>query len=392
MTRVTVLTASRAEFGLLRPVISRLSSVEQFDVEVVVTGSHLSAYAGATVNDVLASGVAVSERIPILLDGDTAADVSKSMGLAMIGFADYFERAKPDWLLVLGDRYETLAVCCAAANARIPIAHLYGGELTSGALDDAYRHAITKLSTLHFTSVEAYRQRVIQMGEDPHRVFTVGALGVENAMNTTLLDERSLRQELGLEDGRPFAVVTFHPVTQREGTAVEQVDELLGAFEQIPEMFYVFTGANADEGGREIDRRIDTWTRGHANGRVFRSLGTLRYLSALKYSQMVIGNSSSGLVEAPSFGIPTVNVGDRQKGRVRGPSVIDCLPTRAAILSAMRKAGMRKFREVSAGSINPYAGGNTSERVVRVMERICLPGMSTEKTFWDLPDTNFGME
>lgn len=384
MIKICILTATRAEYGLLRPVIYRLTEEPRFDVRIVVTGTHLSPEFGLTYKDIEHDGILIDEQIEILLSSDTPASISKSMGLAMIGFADYFARAKPDLLLVLGDRYETLAVCCAAMNARIPIAHLYGGESTEGAVDEVIRHAITKLSYLHFTSTEEYRKRVIQLGEDPKRVFCVGALGVENALRTKLLTKEELAHELGFSIEKPYAVVTFHPVTLEEGQSKEQFGALLSALSTQSALQFIFTKSNADVEGRIINKMIDTFVAEREESIAFASLGTRRYLSALKYSTMVIGNSSSGLVEAPSFGIPTINIGDRQKGRAQATSVINCEPLRQNISEAIELALTSDFRAKAKVTINPYGDGNASVRIAEVINDSMLNDrIDLKKSFYD---------
>ena len=326
MVRICVVTATRAEYGLLRPVIKGMMNNPDFEVSLVVTGMHLSPEFGLTYREIENDGIPISKKIDILLSADSPSAISKSMGLALISFGEYFSENNFDMVLLLGDRYETLAVACAAVNARIPIAHMHGGEITEGAVDDAFRHAITKMSYLHFTSTEAYRKRVIQMGENPDRVFNVGSTGIENIENVDLLSRDELSQELGMNLSKDYAVVTFHPVTLENYTAEEQINELLEAIDEFSDMSFIITKANADQNGRIINSILEKYAEDHINARVYDSLGMRRYLSALKYASMVIGNSSSGIIEAPSFRIPTVNIGDRQKGRVRADSVIDCKP------------------------------------------------------------------
>ena len=321
--KICVLTATRAEYGLLRLIIEKLNSVSEFDVKLAVTGTHLSEQFGLTYHEIEEDGFDIDTKIHIIQNSDLPSDISKTMGTALIQFGEYFEHTCPDALLVLGDRYETLAVCCAAMNARIPILHLYGGETTEGALDEAIRHSITKMSYLHFTSTEEARKRVIQLGEEPDRVFCVGSLGIENSQNIKLMTRNELTVNLSIPADRPYAVVTFHPATLGNDKPEDQMLELLKACERHTELFYLFTKANADSGGLRINQMIDEFADKHENVMAFDSLGSLRYLSALNYCEMVIGNSSSGLIEAPTFGVPTINIGDRQKGREQSTSVIN---------------------------------------------------------------------
>lgn len=383
--KITVLTATRAEYGLLRPIIKALMAIDKFRVSVVVTGAHLSPEFGLTYQEIVADGIQIDKKIEILLSSDTPVSISKSMGLAMISFAEYFEESKPDALVVLGDRYETLAVCCAAMNARIPIVHLYGGETTEGAVDEAIRHSISKMSYLHFTSTQEYRNRVIQLGEHPDRVYAVGGIGIENALRMSLLSKNELEESIDFTLDKPYAVVTFHPVTLEEGQAQVQFEQILQAFSKHPEMKYIITKANADANGRIINKMIDEYAASHDNCVAFESLGALRYLSALKYATMVIGNSSSGLVEVPSFKIPTINIGDRQKGRLQAESVINCEPVEKEVSAAIEKAMSEEFRKKASVVVNPYGDGNTSEKIAQTMARMLVDeDVDLKKKFYDI--------
>lgn len=390
--KIAVLTATRAEYGLLRRIIIALNNAVEFEAEVVVTGAHLSPEFGLTYQDIQNDHIPIARKIEILLSSDTPTGISKSMGLAMISFAEYFDESMPDALMVLGDRYETLAVCCAAMNARIPIVHLYGGETTEGAVDEAIRHSITKMSYLHFTATEQYRRRVIQLGEHPDRVFTIGAMGIENILTTKLLSKEMLEESISFSLDWPYAVVTFHPVTLESESAEVQFTELLNAFAKHGEMKYIFTKANADTGGRVINQMIEEYVSENDNAICFESLGSLRYLSAVKYSSMVIGNSSSGLLEVPSLKIPTINIGDRQKGRMQADSVIQCPADAVEIDRAMQLACSKGFRGKIADVKNPYGDGKTSERIVEVLkDTFVYHKVDLKKKFYDLPmDGNVG--
>lgn len=384
MKTITVLTATRAEYGLLSPVIHALKTCCDLEVKVVVTGAHLSPEFGLTYKEIISDGVEIDKKIEILLSSDTPSSISKSMGIAMIGFADYFEEHRPDVLLVLGDRYETLAVCCTAMNARIPIVHLYGGETTEGAVDEAIRHSITKMSYLHLTSTEEHRRRVIQLGEHPERVYTVGSIGIENALRKSLLSKAELEKSLGFCLDKPYAVVTFHSVTLEENHAQQQFYEVLKAFDANPDMKYIITKANADKEGRIINRMIDEYAA-KTNVMAFESLGVIRYLSALKYADMVIGNSSSGLIEVPSFGIPTINIGDRQKGRLKAESVLDCEPQAESICEAIKNAKLKVFREICKDVVNPYGDGDATGKIVSAVEKMIAVGdIDLKKKFYDV--------
>lgn len=385
MKKIVVLTATRAEYGLLSPVIKRLMKETELGVEVVATGAHVSPEFGLTIKEIENDGVSVDKKIEILLSADTHTAISKSMGLAMISFADYFEESKPDALLVLGDRYETLAVCCAAMNARIPIFHMYGGETTEGAVDEAIRHAITKMSYLHFTTTEAYRRRVIQLGEEPDRVFAVGSTGIENALNTQLLSTQELEDSLGFKFGNQYAIATFHPVTLEVNSAAEQIKELLDAVQQYPDITFIFTKANADADGRIINQLIEQFSQFNKNCYLVNSLGMKRYLSAIKNAMFVIGNSSSGIGEVPSFGIPTINIGDRQRGRIQGESVINCEPKCDAIKLSIEQALNPEFRKKVSTITNLYGDGNTSSKIVSIIKKCFETGtIDIKKKFYDV--------
>lgn len=382
---ISVLTATRAEYGLLKPIIKKLNMVEEFDLRIVATGMHLSPEYGETYKEIEQDHFTIDKKIEILSASDTPASVSKSMGLAMIGFGEYFEELKPDLLIVLGDRYETLAVCCAAMNARIPIAHLYGGETTEGVIDENVRHAITKMSYLHFTSTKDYRKRVIQLGESPERVFAVGAIGIENIKYTKLLTKSELEHDINFKLEQPYAVVTFHPVTLEDNNVRDQFSSLLEACDKHLELNYIFTKANSDIHGSIINEMIDQYESKRKNVVAFSSLGMIRYLSALKFCTLVIGNSSSGLLEAPSFGIPTVNIGDRQKGRLQSNSVVNCSADAEAIEKAITLATSKKFMPIAANTVNPYGDGNTSDKIIEVIKDYLLQNkIDLKKQFYNI--------
>lgn len=385
MKKIVILTATRAEYGLLKPIMKRLLEDPYYDTRIAVTGMHLSPEFGMTVREIISDNLPVDKKIEIVLSSDTPVALSKSMGLALISFSEYFEECRPDAVMVLGDRYETLAVCCAAMNARIPIFHLYGGETTEGAIDEAIRHSLTKMSYLHFTSTEVYRKRVIQMGEHPNRVFNVGAMGVENALNTPCMSVSELEESIGFTLGEKYAVGTFHPVTLEKATAGKQVEELFAAMDKHKEIRYLFTGANSDTDGRSINQMLENYAKYNDNFCLVDSLGMRRYLSALKNALFVIGNSSSGLVEAPSFKIPTINIGDRQRGRISGKTVISCEPEQHAIGEALCKAIDTSFREEIRKTENPYGDGHTSERITEIMKDFFVNDrIDIKKKFFDI--------
>lgn len=381
---INILTATRAEYGLLKPIIVKLNKISEFDIRIVVTGAHLSSEFGLTYQEIEKDGFIIDEKIEILLSSDSTASISKSMGLAMISFADYFKKLAPDLLIVLGDRYETLAVVTTAMNQRIPIAHLYGGETTEGAIDESIRHAITKLSYLHFTSTEEYRKRVIQLGEHPDRVYNVGGIGIENVLNEKLLTKKQLEDSLGIDLSKPYGVVTFHPVTLENNSSEIQISSLLEVCKEYKDMNFIITKANADAEGRIINQLIDQYEQKNENIYAFTSLGLTKYLSALKYAKLVIGNSSSGLLEAPSFNIPTINIGDRQKGRLQGNSVINCEPNKDSIRSAIEVSFTEQFMNQAKEAVNPYGDGNTSDKVVDIIKEYILNDkINLKKKFYD---------
>lgn len=382
--RICVVTATRAEYGLLKNVITKLME-KAYDVRVAVTGTHLSEAYGYTVREIEEDGIPIDVKINILADSDNALGISRTMASAIEQFAAYFEQSSPELLVVLGDRYETLSVCIAAMNARIPIAHIHGGETTEGAIDECIRHAITKMSYLHFTSCEEYRRRVIQLGEAPERVFNVGGLGVENIKSQRYMPREAVLRKLHLPADKSYAVVTFHPVTLEENTCQGQISALLQALDAFPDKNFVITKANADAGGKMINQCLEEYVKGNSHAELFDSLGMVLYLNALKYAEMVIGNSSSGILEAPSFGIPTVNIGDRQKGRIQADSVINCPAEKEKIIEAIRKAESGKFQEIAHGAESPYGDGNTSGKIADIIDDFLdKDRISLKKTFYDL--------
>jgi len=384
MKKICVVTSTRADYGILRPLISSLDKIKSIDLRIVVTGMHLCDEHGNTCKEIENDGFSVHKKIEIQLSSDSRSAMTKSMGMVLISFADYFTEHTPDLLILLGDRYEIMAVACAAMNQNIPIAHLHGGETTEGAVDEFFRHSITKMSSLHFTSCEVYRKRVIQLGEQPDSVFNVGALGVENIMKTPLLSLEGLSESINftIESGR-YCVVTFHPVTL-ESNAEEQLRELISAIDNFPDMCYIITGANSDAEGRLINKLWKEYADNHKNCLFVNSLGMIRYLSALKYCAAMIGNSSSGILEAPAVKIPTIDIGNRQKGRIRADSVIHCEPRRADIIKAMEKAFSSECREICKTTVNPYGDGNTSELIVKIITDKLESGISMKKKFYDI--------
>ncbi len=383
MRKVCVVTGTRAEYGLLYWLMKEIEADAELELQIIVTGMHLSPEFGLTYKEI-EKEFTITKKIEMLLSSDTSVGISKSMGLAQISFAESFEELRPDIIVVLGDRYEIFSAVSAAMIARIPIAHLHGGETTEGAFDEAIRHSITKMSHLHFTAAEEYRRRVIQLGEHPQRVFNVGGMGIENIKRLKLLSKNELEQSMDFKLGEKNILVTFHPVTLENSTAKEQFQELLGAVDELQATRIIFTKANSDTDGRIINQMIDEYVAKNKDKSVaFTSLGQLRYLSALQFMDAVVGNSSSGLLEAPSFKIGTINIGERQKGRLKAQSIIDCSPTKESILKALDKLSSNQFKEQLQTAINPYGDGTASQTIVNLLKNIELTSI-IKKTFYDV--------
>lgn len=383
MKRVCVVTGSRAEYGLLRWVMQGLKDSSVCELQTVVTGMHLSPEFGSTWQMIAADGFAIDWKVEMLLGSDSAVAVTKSIGLAMTGFADAFDHLAPDLVVVLGDRFEILAAASAALIAGIPIAHLHGGELTEGAYDDAIRHALTKMSNLHFTAAEPYRKRVIQMGEDPDKVWCVGGFGLDGVMELDRMSRLELEDSLGMKLSESSLMVTFHPETASGADPRAQMTELLAALENRREHL-IFTMPNADNESRALFAMIEEFVARHPKRACAHvSLGQQRYLSALAQVDAVVGNSSSGLIEAPAFGKGTVNIGARQDGRLRAPSVVDCAATCSDITAALARVLDPAFRASLKGQVNPYGDGGASARTVAAIEAWDPDGRS--KRFFDLP-------
>ena len=381
--RVCIVTGTRAEYGLLRWVMRGVQQTPGLALQLLVTGTHLSPEFGLTYREIEGDGFTIDAKVEMLVSADTASGTAKSMGLGLIGFGDAFERLKPDLIVLLGDRFEVLAAAAAALVAGIPVAHLHGGETTEGAFDESIRHAVTKMSHLHFVAAPEYRQRVIQMGEQPERVFLVGGLGTDAITRLALLDRTALEAALGQSLGARNLLITFHPVTLEAQSAEQQMAELLAALDTLPDTRLFFTMPNADTGSRALGRMVDEFVASHPNARAYTSLGQLRYLSCLKHVDGVVGNSSSGLAEAPSLGVGTVNIGDRQRGRLKALSVIDCAPQRQAIQAAIQALYTPAFRQVVGATVSPYGQGGASEKIVRVLLSHPLDGI-VKKSFHNL--------
>lgn len=384
--QVCVVTGTRAEYGLLRQLLFILKRKEKIDLQIVVTGSHLSQKFGNTQNEIIEDGFKDYHKIAIPIEEDSKEGMAISVGVAMTKFAELFTEYKPDIMIVLGDRFEIFAAVSAAYLIGITVAHISGGDITQGAVDDAIRHCITKMSHLHFPGCEQSAIRIIQMGEQPNRVFNVGEPGVENCLKMPLMSRIDLADNLKFDAVlESYCVVTFHPVTMENNTAITQIYELISAMDSFKNMAYIITMSNADAGGRTINNIWLKEGKLRSNWLVVSSLGVLRYLSAVKYSKAVIGNSSSGIIEAPSLGIPTVNIGDRQKGRMMADSVICCIPDKKAIIKAISKVLKDDFQEVSKHIVSPFGDGTTSDRIVEIITAYLENKEETnEKNFYDI--------
>lgn len=383
---ICVFTGTRAEYGLLRPLLRRINVSRLTKLNLLVSGSHLSSGSGYTVNEIIADGFIDYERAEILVDGGTNTSVYTAMGLGLIRYGDYLSRLKPDVAVILGDRYESLAFASAATICRVPIAHIHGGEKTMGAMDDVMRHAITKMSHLHFTATQAYRKRVIQLGENPKNVFNVGALGVENVHSVAKkLSRKQVELKLGLASKQAFFLITYHPVTLEHQDPQEQIRHFLNTLMEFKDHVLVFTGANADQGGTLINRFIKEMAKAFPDRiRYFDSLGVQYFLSSARFADCVIGNSSSGVIEIPSLGVPVVNIGTRQDGRVSSTSVIHCHEEQDAIRKAVKKALSESFINLAKSAKNPYEGSNTSASIFKTLVALGKEPISLKKNFYDI--------
>ncbi|MFZ0578569.1 MAG: UDP-N-acetylglucosamine 2-epimerase [Psychrobacillus psychrotolerans] len=372
--KICVVSGTRAEYGLLYWLMKEIQQDDELELQIVATGMHLSPEFGLTYKQMEEDGFNIDEKVEMLLSSDTTIGVAKSIGLATIGFADAFDRLKPDILVILGDRFEMLAVAQTALIMQLPIVHLHGGELTFGAYDDSIRHSITKMASWHFVSTESHRKRVIQLGEHPERVWNVGALGIENTLKIPLLSKAELCADLKLDDSKPFFLITYHPETNSNAKGIYP---LLSALNRYQDVYLIFTKANADNGGRTINEAIEQFILKNPNACLFESLGQLRYLSAVKHAEIIIGNSSSGLIEVPYLRTPTVNCGNRQLGRECPSSVIQTSTDENSIFEAIETA--LKFQ-------GPYeqifGDGEVAKKIIKKIKK--FPSQTIQKEFYDL--------
>jgi len=381
MKKVAIVTATRAEYGILVPLINAVNKHPMLELQLYVTGTHLSPKYGNTINEIENDRFPIFEQVPILENGNTAYDVSCTMANALKGFAKCFHDNRADIIIILGDRTEMLGVASAAMNEQIPIAHICGGEITEGAVDDCVRHAISKMSYLHFTSTQEYQKRVIQMGEEPERVYNVGSLSTENILHTNLMSEEEIKKFVDIDMNTKYAVVTFHPVTLEQNTAEIQTIELCKAMEKNNDYFFLLTKANADVGGNTVNRILQNFVSNNkTKAKLVASLGMKRYLSAVKFASFVLGNSSSGIIEAPVLGTPTVNIGDRQRGRIMVESIINCEPDSKDISRAIKIAGSMTHKPTLI-----YGDGHTSEKIIeKLIEFFKHDNVQLKKRFYDL--------
>lgn len=380
MRKICIVTGTRAEYGLLYWLIKGVHEDSELELQLLVTGMHLSPEFGLTWKQIEQDGFPITKKIEILLSSDTAVGISKSNALALISFAEAFEELKPEVVVLLGDRTETFAAAQAALIAGIPIAHIHGGELTEGAYDDAIRHSITKMSHLHFTATETYRKRVIQLGEQPPTVYNVGAIGLDNIQKLKLLSRKEFEDSIERQLLEHNLLITFHPVTLENQSAALQFQNLLDVLDGQDDTLLIFTKPNSDKDGRIIIQMIDAYVNNNPSKAIaFSSLGQLRYLSAIQYMDAVVGNSSSGIIEVPAFHVPTVNIGDRQKGRILGPTIFSCEPKNEAISNALVKAtNLDKIEQYK----HPYGEGNTTEKILTVLKSINK--INLKKKFFDI--------
>ena len=384
MKKVCITTGTRAEYGLLRWVMQGIKDERELKLQVIATGMHVSPEFGLTYREIEQDGFLIDHKVEMLTSSDTAVGIAKSIGLGLIGFADALNHLKPDLIVVLGDRFEIHAAVTAALWARIPMLHLHGGELTEGALDDSMRHAITKMAHVHCVATEEYRQRVIQLGEQPDRVHCVGGLGVDAIRKTKLLGRAELEASLDFKFNSKNLLITFHPATLEGVSAGSHMKELLAALEGLHDTGLIFTHPNADAGGRELIAMLDAFVATHPSARAYPSLGQLRYLSCMAQCDGVVGNSSSGLLEAPTLKRGTINIGDRQRGRLQAANVINCRAQQYEIDAALKKLYSPVFQASLSLVINPYGDGGASARVVDIIKALQLDSL-TQKSFYDLP-------
>lgn len=382
--KICIATGTRAEYGLLKPLIEKISADNGFTLQLLVTGAHLSPEFGLTYKHIESDGYLIDAKVEMLLSSDTPEGITKSMGLGMIGYSEAFKQLSPNLLIILGDRYEMLALASTALIFRIPIGHIHGGELTEGAYDDSIRHTITKMSAIHFTSTEAYRKRVIQLGEHPDRVFNVGAIGLDNLKSMQLISKEQLEKDLNIRLKKYNYLICFHPETLSNTSVEDQFKTLLEAIEKQENSFFIFTQSNADTNGRVINLMIEEYVIAHLDkSAFFATLGSLHYLSVMKQVTAVVGNSSSGIIETPSIPTATINIGERQKGRIQAESIINCGTNKNEIIKAFNIVKSIGFRDRLNEVINPYGDGTASKKIIKILKNISFDKLY-KKSFYDI--------
>ena len=382
--KICVVTGTRAEYGLLRYLMEGLQATNNIELQIIATGMHLSPEFGLTYKEIENDGFKIDRKIEMLLSSDTPSAISKSTGLGLSGMADAYKDLNPDIVIVLGDRFELLSASIAALFAKIPIAHIHGGETTEGAFDEAIRHSITKMAWWHFVAADEYENRVIQLGENPKRVFNVGGLGVDAIKRTKLLSKKDLMNKTGIKFGNKNLLITYHPVTLEKQTSQQNFQMLLDVLDDLKDMYLIFTMPNADTDGIVIKNMINDFVKCHPENTIsFTSMGSLNYLSTLKFVDGVVGNSSSGLAEVPTFKIGTINIGDRQKGRLKSASVIDCEPTAHSINNAINKLYSNEFQKKLHSVNNPYGDGDAIEKIMDILLKVDIP-KEMKKEFYNL--------
>lgn len=383
--KICFITSTRADYGILKPLMDKFKESEHARLQIIVTGSHLSSEHGMTIKEIIRDNFEVNEQVEILTDDDKPIGISRSAGLAVSGVAEALKSLDPNLVVLLGDRYEILSAAIACAIQKIPVAHLHGGELTEGAMDEMFRHAISKLSHLHFTSTDVYRNRVIQLGESPDRVWNVGGLGVANALSVKKLDKKELYNTLKIPMDKRLFLITYHPETLSAMPVKKQIDTVLEALEGLENVFLLFTKANADPNGKVINNQIAKFVESHPEISVlYDSLGYLRYLNLVGHAELVLGNSSSGIIEVPSFGVPTINIGNRQKGRIASKCVVHVACDTKQIRQAIKKVEDSTFRSLCQTSKNPYEGDNTADEIYNAIMKSLEQGITVRKAFYDI--------
>lgn len=380
--KICIVTGTRAEYGILKPLIEKISGDEELELQLLVTGMHLSPEFGTTYKQIEADGYKIDEKVEMLVSSDEDTGIVKSMGLGMILYSESLKRLNPDCIIILGDRYEIFSLVSAAGVLKIPVFHLHGGETTEGAYDEFFRHCITKMSYLHFTSTEEYRKRVIQLGEDPNRVFNVGALSVENIKNLNLIPREVLEEKFNIKFTEKTFVVIFHPVTLEKNTAENQIKELLNAILES-DIDTIFIRGNSDSSGRILNQKLEEFCqRNKEKYKIFTSFTTEEYFNILKYSKGLIGNSSSGIVELPILKIGNLNIGDRQKGRIKCKSTLNCEPIKEEIKDKIYYMQTKEYEEIVKHIVSIYGDGNTSEKIVNIIKTI--KKIDLKKKFYDI--------